>query len=77
MFSQATSARRVVGQPSSNVILGDNSGPSKLAAISKHNLNTLSEDVFVRDLDEKTKMEKEQEQETIKQERDTSIEGSR
>ncbi|KAH9978130.1 replication factor RFC1 C terminal domain-containing protein [Lactifluus volemus] len=41
---------RVVGQPSSKtdyVILGDNAGPSKLAAIKKHNLKTLSEDEFL------------------------------
>ncbi len=41
---------RVVGQPSSKtdyVVLGDNAGPSKLAAIKKHNLKTLSEDEFL------------------------------
>jgi hypothetical protein len=39
-----------VGQPSSKtnyVVLGDNAGPSKLAAIKKHNLKTLSEDEFL------------------------------
>ncbi|KAF8876170.1 purine nucleotide binding protein [Infundibulicybe gibba] len=41
---------RVVGQPSSKtnyVILGDNAGPSKIAAIRKHGINTLSEDEFL------------------------------
>src|SRR5260221_10152929 len=41
---------RVVGQPSSKtdyVVLGDNAGQSKLAAIKKHNLRTLSEDDFL------------------------------
>jgi replication factor C subunit 1 len=28
-------------------VLGDNAGPSKLAAIKKHNLKTLSEDEFL------------------------------
>jgi replication factor C subunit 1 len=40
----------VVGQPSSKtdyVVLGDSAGPSKLAAIKKHNLKTLSEDEFL------------------------------
>lgn len=39
-----------MGQPSSKtnyVVLGDNAGPSKLAAIKKHNLKTLSEDEFL------------------------------
>ncbi|KAH9963263.1 DNA replication factor C large subunit [Russula dissimulans] len=41
---------RVVGQPSSKtdyVVLGDSAGASKLAAIKKHNLKTLSEDEFL------------------------------
>ncbi|KAG0699774.1 replication factor RFC1 C terminal domain-containing protein [Suillus ampliporus] len=75
---------RVVGQPSSKtsfVVLGDNAGPSKLAAIKKHNLKTLSEDEFLDliatregpggpgggGLDEKTKKKMAKEQETIKQ----------
>ena len=40
----------MVGQPSSRtdyVVLGDNAGASKLAAIKKHNLKTLSEDDFL------------------------------
>jgi replication factor C subunit 1 len=40
----------VVGQPSSKtnyVVLGDNAGESKLAAIKKHNIKTLSEDEFL------------------------------
>jgi replication factor C subunit 1 len=67
--------RRVVGQPSGKtdyVVLGDNAGPSKLNAIKKHGLKTLSEDEFLHliatrkgtgQLDEKTlkKMEKEKE----------------
>ncbi|KAJ6551533.1 replication factor RFC1 C terminal domain-containing protein [Mycena capillaripes] len=66
---------RVVGQPSSKtdfVVLGDNAGPSKLAAIKKHGLVTLDEDAFLKliatrkgtgQLDEKTlkKMEKDRE----------------
>ncbi|KAJ6583168.1 hypothetical protein B0H10DRAFT_2097712 [Mycena sp. CBHHK59/15] len=66
---------RVVGQPSSKtdyVVLGDNAGPSKINAIKKHKLATLSEDEFLKliatrkgtgKLDEKTlkKMEKEKE----------------
>ena len=41
---------RVTLQPSSKtsyVVLGDNAGPSKLAAIKKHALKTLSEDDFL------------------------------
>ena len=41
---------RVTLQPSSKtsyVVLGDNAGPSKLAAIKKHGLETLSEDAFL------------------------------
>lgn len=41
---------RVTIQPSSKtsyVVLGDNAGPSKLAAIEKHGLKTLSEDEFL------------------------------
>lgn len=41
---------RVTGQPSSvtsYVVLGSNAGPSKLAAIKKHGLRTLSEDDFL------------------------------
>ncbi|KAF8220857.1 hypothetical protein L208DRAFT_1331445, partial [Tricholoma matsutake] len=72
---------RVVGQPSSKtdfVVLGDNAGPSKLAAIKKHNLRTMSEDEFLNligtrkglgngKVDEKTKKKTEKEQETIRQ----------
>ncbi|KAG1740228.1 replication factor RFC1 C terminal domain-containing protein [Suillus paluster] len=75
---------RVVGQPSSKtsfVVLGDNAGPSKLAAIKKHNIKTLSEDEFLNliatregpggpggaGLDDKTKKKMAKEQETIKQ----------
>jgi replication factor C subunit 1 len=72
---------RVVGQPSSKtdyVILGDNAGPSKLAAIKKHNLKTLSEDEFLnliatrkgpgdgKGLSEKEKKKKEKEEKTIR-----------
>ncbi|TFK53303.1 DNA replication factor C, large subunit [Heliocybe sulcata] len=42
---------RVTGQPSSKtsfVVLGDDAGPSKLAAIKKHNLTTLDEDAFLQ-----------------------------
>ncbi|KAG7446101.1 DNA replication factor C, large subunit [Guyanagaster necrorhizus] len=71
---------RVVGQPSSRtdfVVLGDNAGPSKLAAIAKHKLKTLNEDEFLNliatrkcfgneNLDEKTKKKMEKDQEAIK-----------
>ncbi|KAG2121607.1 replication factor RFC1 C terminal domain-containing protein [Suillus clintonianus] len=72
---------RVVLQPSSRtsfVVLGENAGPSKLNAINKHRLKTLSEDEFLNliatregpgggELDEKTKKKVAKEQETIKQ----------
>ncbi|KAG1752828.1 hypothetical protein EDB19DRAFT_1627739, partial [Suillus lakei] len=72
---------RVVGQPSSKtpfVVLGDVVGPSKLNAIKKHQLKTLSEDKFLNliathegpgggELDEKTKKKMAKDQETIKQ----------
>ncbi|KAF9494490.1 DNA replication factor C, large subunit [Pleurotus eryngii] len=72
---------RVVGQPSSKtdfIVLGDNAGPSKLAAIKKHNLKCLSEDEFLnliatrkgpgngKGYDEKTKKKMEKEQADIK-----------
>lgn len=71
---------RVVLQPSSKtnfVVLGDNAGPAKLAAIKKHNLKTLSEDEFLNliatrkspgkgELDQKTRMKLEKEQEEIR-----------
>lgn len=71
--------RRVVGQPSSKtdyVVLGDNAGPSKLAAIKKHGIRTCTEDEFLNliatrkgmgKLDAKTKKKMEKEQEAIKQ----------
>ncbi|KAG5643238.1 hypothetical protein DXG03_001287 [Asterophora parasitica] len=70
---------RVVGQPSSKtdyVVLGDNAGPSKIAAIKKHGIRTVSEDEFLNligtrkgqgKVDEKTKKKMEKEQEAIKQ----------
>jgi len=72
--------RRVVLQPSSKtnfVVLGDNAGPAKLAAIKKHNLKTLAEDEFLNliatrkspgkgELDQKTRMKLEKEQEEIR-----------
>ncbi|EPQ59834.1 DNA replication factor C, large subunit [Gloeophyllum trabeum ATCC 11539] len=71
---------RVTGQPSSRtsyVVLGDDAGPSKLAAIKKHNLRTLSEDEFLQliatrnpgggELDEKTRKKKEKEQDAIRE----------
>ncbi|KAG5650076.1 hypothetical protein H0H81_000853 [Sphagnurus paluster] len=70
---------RVVGQPSSKtdyVVLGDNAGPSKIAAIKKHGIRTVSEDEFLNligtrkgtgKLDEKTKKKMEKEQQAIKQ----------
>lgn len=71
---------RVVLQPSSKtdfVVLGDNAGPSKLAAIKKHGIKTLNEDEFLNliatrkglgngKVDEKTKKKLEKEQEDIK-----------
>ncbi|KAF8959445.1 replication factor RFC1 C terminal domain-containing protein [Flammula alnicola] len=71
---------RVVLQPSSKtdyVVLGDNAGPSKLAAIKKHGIKTLTEDEFLDligtrkglgngKVDEKTKKKMEKEQEDIK-----------
>ncbi|KAF8900823.1 replication factor RFC1 C terminal domain-containing protein [Gymnopilus junonius] len=71
---------RVVLQPSSKtdfVVLGDNAGPSKIAAIKKHGIKTLSEDEFLNligtrkglgngKMDEKTKKKMEKEQEEIK-----------
>ncbi|KIK76426.1 hypothetical protein PAXRUDRAFT_835365 [Paxillus rubicundulus Ve08.2h10] len=74
---------RVTGQPSSKtsyVVLGDNAGPSKLAALKKHGLKTLSEDEFLEligtrvgpggpggaQLDEKTRKKMEKEEEAIK-----------
>ncbi|KAJ3561256.1 hypothetical protein NP233_g10305 [Leucocoprinus birnbaumii] len=71
---------RVVLQPSSKtnyVVLGDNAGPAKLAAIKKHSLKTLSEDEFLEliasrkgpnegGLDEKTKKKMQKEQEDIR-----------
>ncbi|KAF7301137.1 Replication factor C subunit 1 [Mycena indigotica] len=69
---------RVVGQPSGKtdfVVLGENAGPSKLNAIKKHGLKTLSEDQFLDlirtrpgsgKLDEKAAKKLEKEQEAIK-----------
>ena len=72
---------RVVGQPSSKtdyVVLGDNAGPSKLAALKKHNLKTLSEDEFLnliatrkgpgdgKGLSEKVKKKKDKEEKAIR-----------
>ncbi|KAI0285111.1 DNA replication factor C large subunit [Russula aff. rugulosa BPL654] len=72
---------RVVGQPSSKtdyVVLGDNAGPSKLAALKKHNLKTLTEDEFLnliatrkgpgngKGLSEKEKKKKEKEEKAIR-----------
>lgn len=71
---------RVVLQPSSKtdyVVLGDNAGPSKIAAIKKHGIKTLNEDEFLNfiatrkglgngKVDEKTKKKMEKEREEIK-----------
>lgn len=71
----------MVGQPSSKtdyVVLGDNAGPSKVAAIKKHNLKTLSEDEFLnliatrkgpgdgKGLSEKEKKKREKEEKAIR-----------
>ncbi|KAG6853528.1 hypothetical protein C0991_003448 [Blastosporella zonata] len=69
---------RVVLQPSSKtdfVVLGDNAGPSKLAAIKKHSIRTVSEDEFLAmigsrkggKIDEKTKKKMEKEEAAIKE----------
>jgi hypothetical protein len=70
-----------VGQPSSKtdyVILGDNAGPSEVAALKKHNLKTLSEDEFLdliatrkgpgngKGLSEKEKKKKDKEEKAIR-----------
>lgn len=56
-------------------MLGDNAGPSKLAAIKKHGIRTLDEDAFLNLIatrkgsgvvDEKTKKKMEKEQAAIK-----------
>jgi replication factor C subunit 1 len=70
---------RVTGQPSSKtsyVVLGSDAGPSKLAAIKKHGLKTLSEDAFLELIatrvvgedgyDAKTKKKMEEEEEAIR-----------
>ncbi|KAJ7584883.1 purine nucleotide binding protein [Mycena floridula] len=70
---------RVVGQPSSKtdyVVLGDDAGPAKLAAIKKHQIKTLNEDEFLHliatraapkfsEMDEKTKKKILKEEEEI------------
>jgi replication factor C subunit 1 len=71
----------VTGQPSSKtsyVILGDNAGPSKIAAIKKHHLKSLSEDEFLEliatrkgpngggDVDAKTKQKMAKEMEAVR-----------
>jgi len=74
------SISRVVLQPSSKtdyVVLGDNAGPSKLAAIKKHEIKTLTEDEFLNliatrkglgngKIGEKTKKKMEKEKEEIR-----------
>lgn len=86
VFSSQTAAHaipsRVVGQPSSKtdyVVLGDNAGPSKLAALKKHNIKTLSEDEFLnliatrkgpgngKGLSEKEKKKKDKEEKAIRE----------
>jgi replication factor C subunit 1 len=79
--AHAIHSSRVVGQPSSKtdyVVLGDNAGPSKLAAIKKHNLKSLSEDEFLdliatrkgpgdgKGLSEKEKKKKDKEEKAIR-----------
>ena len=71
----------MVGQPSSKtdyVVLGDSAGQSKLAAIKKHNLKSLSEDEFLnliatrkgpgngKGLSEKEKKKKDKEEKAIR-----------
>jgi replication factor C subunit 1 len=68
---------RVVGQPSSvtsYVVLGENAGPAKLAAIKKRSLRTLDEDGFLGligsrksgEVDAKTKAKMKKEEETVR-----------
>lgn len=79
--SRSRYSSRVVGQPSSKtdyVVLGDNAGPSKLAALKKHKLKTLSEDEFLnliatrkgpgngKGLSEKEKKKKDKEEKAIR-----------
>ena len=79
--AHAINPSRVVGQPSSKtdyVVLGDSAGPSKLAAIKKHKLKTLSEDEFLdliatrkgpgngKGLSEKEKKKKDKEEKAIR-----------
>ncbi len=86
MVTHSRCLSRVVGQPSSKtdyVVLGDNAGPSKIAAMKKHNLKTLSEDEFLnliatrkgpgngKGLSEKEKKKKEKEEKVI---RDSAME---
>ncbi|KAL5512207.1 hypothetical protein ACEPAG_3492 [Sanghuangporus baumii] len=68
---------RVVGQPSSKtsfVVVGDNAGPSKLAAIEKHKLRKINEDDFLNliatrssdSADDKTKAKMRQEEQKMR-----------
>ena len=68
---------RVVGSPSSKtsfVVVGENAGPSKLAAIKKHGLKMINEDEFLNliatrkgdDIDQKTREKMEKEEEKIR-----------
>jgi replication factor C subunit 1 len=81
VFIHSHCLRRVVGQPSSKtdyVVLGDNAGLSKVAAIKKHNLKILSEDEFLnliatrkgpgdgKGLSEKEKKKREKEEKAIR-----------
>ena len=71
--------RRVTGQPSSKtsyVVLGEDAGPSKLAAIKKNGLKSINEDEFLNLIatrsgpledDEKTKKKKEKERKEMEQ----------
>lgn len=78
IFRVKLNIRRVVGQPSSKtdfVVLGDNAGPSKIAAIKKHGIRTVNEDEFLAligsrkggKVDEKTKKKMEKEEAAIKE----------
>lgn len=71
--------RRVTGQPSSKtsyVVLGEDAGPSKLAAIKKNGLKSINEDEFLNLIatrsgpledDEKTRKKKEKERKEMEQ----------
>lgn len=76
-YNTDTYGRRVTGTPSSKtsyVVLGEDAGPSKLAVIKKHGLESINEDEFLNmiatrgkgELDAKAKKKQEQEEQKQK-----------